>query len=361
MSYTVWLSNSLGNRIKPLPFKALEYGKAVNDIGSLSLTLSKSAVDSRIFGRDIRLEVWRKTNKGRTYLDMGTTWLIQEYVESYGLGAQYTFNAVCPNHILARRAVAYSSDTTQAKKTGAVDWLLYSIVSENMGTGATDVARRISDQYFRLQEVASTGPVITDYACSQREILATLQDLCSISASKGTPLFFDVIARDAMLEFGIFAGVRNIDRTGRGVLFSPELKTLYNATVITSYLNEITHAYVLGQGQGGGRLIGEYTDSTRAAASPFNRREVIEEGRKATTEAGLNDEAAGIVREGAPRKTITGEIQDTPTTSYGDDWELGDLVIAQAGKDRFNCHISAVSVSVSEGKEKVAAKLMSVL
>ena len=361
--YELWLTSSTGKRIQPIPFDRLEYAKSVNGAGHLVVTCRKHALDARVLTRDMRFEVWRESSQGRHYLDMETPWFLEEIQETYGPHAAYTLGATSATGLLARRIVAYSSGTAQALKSGAIDSIMTTIVQENFGASATNTARRCDPALFSvLPSALDAIPSVTDYDGSQKNTLTLLQDLANMSAGDSTtpvPLYFDIVAVQNMLSFRVFAFRRGTDRTGHGVLFSPELKTLSDVTATIRYSDEITDMYVLGQGQSDEQLIGKATDLLRSLATPWSRREAIESG-KAQTQGGLDAEARSYLRRATPRIIVAGSIQDTPRVSYGDTWELGDTALAQIGTTPFTATIQAVSVTVENQTARVSAKIQNV-
>jgi hypothetical protein len=360
MTY-IEVSTPQGVKIAQLDqFLKLTYARAVNDIGTLVLELDPNS-DASLYQRDTRLGVWRQGPNGALALDTECVWLVRKVkrVLSASGERRLRVTAYSANELLRRRIVAYAAGSAQASKSGYADDLMKAIVSENLGSDATDTDRDIS-AYLTIESDLSAGQSISK-AFSRRNVLTVLQELADASAEAGTNLYFDVVTpTPGALVFATYTGQRGDDRTitsNAPLLFSPELGNLADGELEEDYANEVTVVYAAGRGEGDEREVVEVEDTTRSGASPFNRIEALRDARNAETTAELTAEGNGFLKAGRPRLVFGGSIVDTPQCRYGVEWKWGDKVTVQFEGYTFDAHIAAVSVTIDNGSETVTAAL----
>jgi len=374
VSYTIWLSDRAGLRIQPIEDiissngAALMYTRAVNEVTSLTLTVPLNDTYKELFIEpsqylDWRLEVWRRIGDGEEYLDTDTVWFIRDIKKNI-TAHTLTITAYSANEILSRRIIASKSGTSGAQKTDNIDDIMKAYVRENIGVLASGT--RNYSAYMTVASDYGAGVSITK-AASFDNLFTTLQDLSQQSFTQGTtpiPIFFDVIGITtasgvANLQFNTYARQRGLDRTYTGqlytVTFSEDL--LDNVEVSYAFAGEYNYAYVGGAGEGTLRAVEEVSDSTRIAYSPINRREVFVNFTNTTTSSVLQSEGYQKLREGKPRKIVTADMRSTDSAAYGRDWAFGDKITVSVDGETFDAHISAISVSVSGGKEVIRASI----
>jgi hypothetical protein len=77
-TYRVTLSDVNGTPLVDVPFTSLKYSRVTNDVSTLVMELPSTFNTQLIRIPDGRVEVWRKIDGGREYLDTETTWLIKK-------------------------------------------------------------------------------------------------------------------------------------------------------------------------------------------------------------------------------------------------------------------------------------------
>src|SRR5438105_10760218 len=78
-TYALFLDDCFGNRLADASdFLLLEYSRVVNNISTLKLTLPGNFNTQSLINPDGRIEVWRKLDSGREYLDTDAIWLIKK-------------------------------------------------------------------------------------------------------------------------------------------------------------------------------------------------------------------------------------------------------------------------------------------
>lgn len=368
-TYSIWLDDPFGNHLADASnFLLLEYSRVVNAISTLKLTLPGDFNPQFIINPDGRIEVWRKLDSGREYLDTNVVWLIKKVdkkIDASGLQT-IVIEADTPLSVLREpgRFVNYYAGTSTAIYASApADDQIKQVARENIGTSALST-RNIS-AYISIDGDLGLGASVAK-SFAWRDCLKVMQEFADASTTAGTYVAFDIVAdTPTTLTFRTFTGQRGVDHRFPGginpVLISPEMGNLGETLLSVDYRNEITWVTAGGKGDGNQRLIANVQDLTRQGASPFGLREYFKDATQYSTTTGLSAEANAVLRSGRARTIFQGKLIDTPDSRYGVDWAWGDYVTAQAFGQLIDCRIDAVSVSVKPGSgyERVDAWLRS--
>lgn len=341
-------------------FMSLDYVLKVNEVGTVSLVVSID-YPPFLFRKDGRIEVWRGVGAGP--LRLQNVWLIVKRRTAVDDDGELLIDVAGHDlkDLLRRRIVAYAASTAYADKQGLVDDLAKAIVRENLGSLATDTARSWAT-YLSVAPDLGLGPAVTK-ACSHRNVLAVLQELCEASAQLGTFLAFDVVPTGTSppFEFRTYVHQRGVDHRYPGgaspVLLSPDRGNLTDASVTYDWSEEATYVYAGGQGEGQDRIMQTASDDTRIGASPFGRVEHFVDARNGETPAAVTSEAQAELMARRPRVAFQGTLVDTEATAYEVHYGLGDRVTAQFEGELFDCHVMTVHVSVRDGREAIRAQL----
>jgi hypothetical protein len=356
-SYSVFLADQYGTRLADASnFLTLSYTRVVNDIGSLSLVLPGDYPSQYIIAPDGRIEVWRKLDSGREYLDTDTVWLIKKVTQKLDARGMRTIlvEAVTPLSVLREpgRMVNYVAGSPQATyAAAAADDQIKEVARDNIGTDATG-SRNIS-AYISID--ANTGQgVSVAKSFAFRDCLAVMQEFADASTQAGTYCAFDIVATTpTTLTFRTFTGQRGVDHRfpsgNNPVLLSPEMGNLGETELTQDWSEEITYVQAGGKGEGQQRLLASAQDDARIALSPFGLREYFQDATQYATTTGLSAEAEAVVRTGRARQVFKGRVLDTRDTQYGVHWGWGDYVTAQAFGQLIDCRIDAITVSVQSG------------
>lgn len=358
-TYQIFISDALGNRlVAPKDWSEVEYVRAENNIGALTLTLPYY-YDRNIFKKDGTIEVWRSLDGGLPYLDVETLWLIRGWRRTIKRGLRFwIIRAVDLNHLLKRRIVDYFAASAQAAQTDQADDMCKVIVRQNFTAAATDATRSIGT-YLTVQADVAAGPSIRK-AFAWRNVLTILQELAQASFQAGTYLAFDIVptvlpnsGSTIQFEFRTYTGQRGVDHTFPGgnppVLLGPAFDDLDEVILDEDASDEITRSIVGGQGTEAARSIARANDAARQGESPFNLCEGFQNAyNESDTATGLPDEADTLLKSGRPKKNLSGKIVQTSGFIYGLHWRWGDLVTAQIENDSFNAHIDRVHVNVKQ-------------
>lgn len=344
---------------------ALDYTLSVGQVGALSFAVPAS-FDASLFLKDGRIGVWRSINGRPPVLDGEAIWLIQrfEYTTDYT-----RITALHANHLLNRRIAAYSAGSSYVSKSAtAADNLIKTIVAENFGASIASADRDGAEtqadvsSYLTIQANTSLGASIAK-AFARRKVGEVVQELCEASTTAGTYLAAEIVApTESTLELRTYAlrGVDHRATSGQPVILSPQRGNLENARLIVDHTNEATFTIAGGQGEGVNRKIQTASDTARMGQSPFGRAEDFVDMSNVSDLAQLQDEADAALRNGRPRITLTGDLVETPGTTRGIHFDLGDLVTVEFRGKQYDCRLDVVKETVSRGGRRSQVQLRSV-
>lgn len=356
-SYSAFLCDVFGNRLADASnFLALEYSRVVNGISTAKITLPGNFNTDYIIIPDGRLEIWRKLDSGREYLDTDAIWLIKKLtqkIEASGLQT-IVIEADTPLCVLrepGRFVNVYAGQPQSTYAAAPADDQIKQVARENIGSSA--VGSRNISAYISVDPDLGLGASIAKQF-AWRDCLKVMQEFANASMTAGTYIAFDIVAdTPTTLTFRTFAQQRGVDHRFPGgvnpVLISPELGNLGEVTFSEDYRDEITWVTAGGKGDGTDRMIANVQDTVRQGLSPFGLREYFKDATQYDTTTGLSAEADAVLRAGRARTLFQGRLIDMPDSRYGVDWGWGDYVTAQAFGQLIDCRIDAVSVSVKPG------------
>lgn len=337
---------------------SLEYVRAVNQVGALTLTLPPSTPLSYL-QRDGRILVYRSVAGAPPALDMDAVWLIVDVRRILTERGEQTIQvqAVDAVDLLRRRIVAYAAGSSQAAKSAAADDFIKAVVRENLSSSATDADRALPPTLFAVAANVSQGPTIAK-AFSRRNVLTVCQEVADSATQAGTYTAFDVVWNGAALELRTYTQWRGVDhRFPAGlnpVILSADTGSLTAASYGQDWRDEVTYAYAGGQGEGEDRAVATAEDATRISLSPFARIEQWVDARNTADATTLGDEADGAVRAGRPRILFACTVNaEAPGATYGREYGFGDVVTAQAFGVNIDCRLDAVRVNVTAERERV--------
>ncbi len=354
--YELYLTSDTGERLAALTVPTtLHWARRVNEVGAWSLTFAANAFDRNWYRPDRRVEFWREADGGP--MQLVCVGLCRRLTRRTS-GAMRAVEIGGPDalDLLRRRVVAASEASAEASKTGTADDLLKAYCREQLGADAA--AARSWSAYLAIDADVSAAPAV-DYDASYKRLLAVCQDVARASAELGTRLYFDVTG--PTLRLRTYVGQRGTDRTATSGTGRPLIGEAYgnlaDPVLEEDASDEVTAMYALGEGVETARDVQEVVDTVRAGASVFGRIEDTADGWTMENSDSLADYGRAALYERRPRVRFTGRLLDVPGCRMGIDWNYGDRVTAEYEGERYDCTISALSVTYAGGAETIEAVL----
>ena len=316
------------------------------------------AIQASWFAKDRRILFWRKPATGA--MKLAFVGVIRRLRQSRDARGLHTFRV--SGHdltgFLRRRVIAYAAGSAQAAMTDQADDMLAAIVAQNLGSSATNTARRFPSTAFSVAAPPAQGPSLTK-GFSYRNVLDVLREIADASREDGTFLFFGIVATtETTFEFQTRVGEWGRDRTsdvGNGLIFGEAFGNLANPVLDDDSTDEVNFAYGLGRGEEAAREVQTSEDTTRSGASVYARAEAAANAVLESTAAGVADVADARVQKGRPVVMFTADLLSVPGSEFGKDWDHGDRITATAFERQFDCLIRATTVTVDDaGRETIA-------
>jgi hypothetical protein len=348
-------------------WSTIQYTLQTNIATGMTASIGFDGTNARIAAirPDTRIEIWRRTAGGAWKLEGDTAFLVRRprYTYSRSGGELQVLDCLSADFLISGRDVAYNAESSQAKKSGAADDALKALVRDNLGSSA--IAARDLSAYLAVAADVGLGPSLTAMDVGWHKLDSAFSDIVKNASEQGTNLYWQIVALPTAanghtFEFRTYTGYRGVDRSdpgtiGNPVRFGPQYGNVDNVDLEWDYTQEATVCYALGTGQGANLVTASYEDTVRSARSPFGRREVTRNARTSTDT--LADVAKAGCNAGRPVRRVRADLIDTDGTSYGRDWQWGDVVVGTFRGETDTYRVEAVSVSVDKKKETVTARL----
>jgi len=414
-TYQLWLTDDVGTRLLELKnYAFISYSRSLLGLGTFNIGIPYKQFVTEIspyFEVDRRVEVWRSPDIGYP-LRRENVYLLRKpriYTrESDSVQILELFGR-SPIDLLRRRVIIQAAGSIYTTKTGTIDDIMKQIVREQMlyndaldENGAVDNTRAYPQTGFFVQENLSLGPSVSvEYA--DRNVLDVLNELRDMSFQKtkedsaNIRIGFDVTPseQDAALRFileedydiildedGIlleaedsaavyskngfrfitYANLYGLDRT-KGTVFSVENNNLRAPFYSKDHLEEVNTVIVKGLGRGDSRSVSIVQDQERVYSSRWNRCESFLDAGNEPDASNLDDLGKSALWDGEPIEQVTAvflsvpQSQDSPSSLYGIDWDLGDLLPVEYAGKRFDCEVVIVYVSINDrGQENITGR-----
>lgn len=360
--YEVRLKSQAGSKVAVFSdWRRLTYKKLLNDVGSYELELNGDNANIADFTTDAQIEIWRydlATNPITNIVPTIAPYLDFEAfhrtpirkTDANGLSTFASFGAGY-NDLLTRRVVGYYPGSVYADKSGVGETVMKAYVEQNAGPSATAPPRVFSGVMPNVTVQASGGAGLA-WAGSRSWV--NLLDLCQEISLATSVDFWLVGVGAALFEFQAKARPWGTDRTTGAAKLVFDLG--YGNMAVPVYqknrLNEKNAVLVLGQGQEPTRLVIQRT-TTATGDSPWNKCEMIQNGNQEDTVAGLNALGDATLQDLQARESITFQTLQIPSTLYGRDYFVGDLILGKYQTVTQIKQIMGVEITVAEGKESI--------
>jgi len=356
MSYEFWLTTDSGTRIALLNNLIWFDGyRVIDGVGYSELALPPS-FDTRLWGVDRMLQVWRAPRGGR--LRLWNVFFLRKPEWHTAIGRRFLAGGVAAKELLRRRVIPFDESDSKAAKTDLADDMMKEIVDEQMVSAST-AARNWSN--LTVAGDLGAGPSLTK-TFDDRNLYRTLDDIALAAKTAGTEVWFDVVpssvsASAISFQFRTYTGQPGRDLTETGIVFDEARGNMVDARLEYDYLGTINQVYAVGQGTEGDRETQEVSDSGRIALSAWNRREESVFALREETANGVRDAGRAALVEGEPVRRFTARAVDTAGTRYGADWECGDKVRVRYRDKEFDAIVSTVHITLRNGHETIDARL----
>lgn len=335
-----------------IDYRALAYTKAVNEPGMGIITLDGRAPVVSVIDLDWQVEIYRRdlTHSLAWYCDFyGLFRDSEEKADENGVRSATLY---CPGQmsLLQRASIAYPAATASRTvfSSTPAETIAKTLVTYNATSSGTTADGRIRDVTLPsiiVEADAATGASL-DYNCAWQNLHNALIDLADVGGGD-----FDLVKTDvAEWEFRWYAGQLGTDRSGT-IAFSLSQGNMTNPVLRRNTLSERTVAIVGGQGEENTRDVVVRTGSNYDAA--YNAIEVFVDARQMSTTAGLNAAGDAALAVYQARYDLQFDVLQIPSTVYGRDYALGDLVTAVYGGYSATKQVASVAVEFGINGERL--------
>lgn len=351
-SYSVLVRKADGTQLAIVDdYDKLDYTRKLNDQGYYELTASTDLIDETCLQLDYLVEVlrcppslnWRTDFAGlHRFKSFSFDEQDKEWLKSVGPGLE---------SLLRRRIIIPPAGEAFLTVENEFTDIMRQLVRTQAGLLAS------SERRFQGLNVEADTHEGVELRLNYRytnlfEELATLAELgADLSVEK---------TGSAEFEFRVYYPQRGHDRRVGNleglapVQFSLEWANMQRPTVEDSRLEEVTVAYVGGEGVGAEREIVERSSLAEAELdSPWNRIETFLEARREASTAALMAIGDAHLSEKRQSLTFKCEAIPTPVCLYGVHWDLGDLVTGYYKGTQYDMQISEVRVTVDDSGEHI--------
>ncbi len=352
-------------------YREMSFDKIVNEMGSFVVLLNGYDPKTSFFELDSQVEVYRRD------VTYGIDWYLEweGFIRDFGYNlddaGDYTFtaNAVSYHHLLKRRIIAYKAGVSQTIKSDYGETVMKEFVSENCGGDALALNGRIRDgdfTGFSVEPVTGAGNVWQ----GQRSYVNVLEVVQEVA--KAAEVDFDVVGiGDGLFEFRTFLPYLGTDRSNTNVdvttglnsagnapiIFNPSLGNCTEVNFTKARKDEVTVAFVAGQGQGDDRVV-SITLSTAATDSPYNDIEMYGDARNTEDDDDLLSQGEAMLAEKQMSESFTFVPIQTAQSAYGKHYYHGDFVTGQfLTLGSIDKRLLRVSIQVGADGEKIELEL----
>jgi hypothetical protein len=336
-------------------FSSLSYLRKVNAPGLLQVGLRGDHPVLAAIGDKWQVQVFRKPDGGAFARDF--TGLARQVQFSYADKSAAALT--CPGlmSLLSWRIVAYYANLANRTKfiTAQAETIMKTLVSYNAGSSAITGNSRLRNGAITGLTVEADGANgnSLDWFCAYDNLLETLQKLATIAGGD-----FDLVqtAVDAW-QFRWYTAQLGSDKTA-SVIFAMERGNMANPQYESLRTGEKTVCIIGGKGEDAARATAIRTGANYAAGNDI---EMFTNASDCDTTAGLQARGDATLKENQASEKFSFDVLQTPATSYGTHYNLGDLVTAvnpftAAG---ISLKVDEVNIAISErGDEIIDVKMV---
>jgi hypothetical protein len=337
-------------------YERLEYRKVLNDQGEYDLRFEPSVMDPDDFGLDHLISVMRHP-PGGSWLEDFTG--LQRY-DRFAINdaGKDQFRSVGPGllNLLRRRIIEPPEGEAFLSLTGPFTDIMKALVRTQIGSLADE-----ERQFPGVSVSPDTGSGVELGPLHYR--YDNLYEMVQTLSGLGADFTLERV-EDAAFRFTTHFPQRGLDRRidnpdgNAPVVFSIDRANMAEPVRENNRLEEVTHAYVAGEGVGANREIVERSSLVDAQEdSPFNRIEDFLEASSETSTAALMALGDAFLWENRQNIEFTFEVKPTPDCLYSVDWDLGYLVTGVHKDAIYDLQVTEVHVTVDESGEHIVPTL----
>lgn len=346
-------------------WRSLTMEKRLNSFSTHTLSMDARDPRAWLFELDGFVEVWRRAPEHNLdwYIEYSGFHRTPQYDISADGYEIFTSYGRSYEDLLKRSSLLWRAPYEKGPAPG--DDIIKEFVYENCGAGATIANGRTRDHVYPGFVVAPNDGLCATWQGqrSWKNLLEVVQEIALASDCD-----FAVTRSGTTFTFNTYFPQYGVDRTeSSGAIprvFSTEFGNVTGPTHVHSRTEEVTVVSVQGSGEGVLRNI-RVVDSATATESPYNDIELARDARNEDTDEAMDAVGRAELERNGGGVNFTFNVLETPSSVYGRDYAVGDLVTAQMRiRDRNNVHhlltfdkkITEVSITVSEGQEQINFK-----
>lgn len=348
-------------------WRQLELSREVNGVGGLRLTVDGSLAILDSIDVDWQVEVWRQDLPNSIALYLEYEGFIRGQERTVTGDGEYiaTLFGTGYNDLLRRRGIWYAAGSAEAEKSGPGETVMKEYVDENAGPSATSPPRLSSAGTMTGLTIQADGGAGSSWvgARAYRNLLTVCQEI-----ALATSVDFQIVGNGAaMFEFQAQASPLGDDRSTDGldldtglngagnppVVFSLNLGNMQEPRYSYDRRSEINTVLVLGQGIEDDRDV-EERQTAAYDDSPWNRCETTRPASLESTASGLQSAGDALLEEVKAVEQFTFEPVQTPSSLYGREYFLGDLITARFAGVELTRKITGIHIQVEGGRETIS-------
>jgi len=350
-TYNISLRSETGTRVDTMSeFLELKYSLKLNKYGNMTLLMPYN-YDIDNLGPYKRLRVYRDGKDQKLVGD--TDWFVTGYGYTRDSDGSKKFIIIANTALwffTTGPVARYNIGVTGSSISGNADDAIKDAIRYNGGASTTDSSRKVSASYFDVDSNASAAGSINAKTISDRKIGDVIKEVADAE-----DVYYDVVWTGSILRFKTWYQLRGTDKSAY-IKFSEARANFELTNLIYDYSNEATIAYGFGSGAAGSKTV-KSTTSSRHTIGIFARLREKAVNTNLHVPSEVQVEADMAVAQFKPVTLLEGNLKNTPTQEWMDDFELGDKVTVEVEDITATPIIDDVVVTYKDHKEDVRCSI----
>ncbi len=339
-------------------FGNIQIARTVNGYDTLGISIPYNSPTRPYFVNGGRIEVYRANTEIGIPLTKEFSGIITKTVFKYGRSKSWEVVAFGWEYLLSYRIVAYNED-----KLNHSEWvgkpastIINDLLVKNLGTDSVtvDIKERAVSGLITgvLPTTTGLGNVLTTADMSYKNVLTAIQDV----ALQGDVDFEFIWNKDGTYTFNVASPTLASDRSGT-VTFSVDNGTINNFTRTIDQTQYFTQAIVRGQGTANATI---RTVRPNPPLTELESKEAFFDAASVGNNyAYLNAYGDMKLQQIAKKiESVAIDVQQTPSTLYGLNYFIGDLVSVDLVTEIVVLQVNTVTLAMNNnGVETVRVQL----